>query len=79
MGWQVNFMGANIDVEHEADNLGIESAVSFSADIAGTKKAFGDLAFQLHRAYDEVCDDLTFAMEDRIERRKSRSKDFFKK
>ena len=41
-GWEFIFLAANIDVEHEADNLGInlEEAYSFEASKAGVKKMY---------------------------------------
>ena len=41
-GWEFIFLAANIDVEHEADNLGINlgEAYSFEASKAGVKKMY---------------------------------------
>ncbi len=40
MGWNFNFIGANIDVEKVSHSLNIENAMAFDQDEAGTAKMF---------------------------------------
>ncbi|MCC8070850.1 MAG: hypothetical protein LIO90_03495 [Bacteroidales bacterium] len=40
MGWNFNFIGANIDVQRAASSLNIDNALEFKQDDAGTREMF---------------------------------------
>ncbi len=57
MGWNFNFIGANIDVEYTAQSLNIDNRMAFANDEAGTREMFekerkgrGSYYGRMHRA-----------------------------
>ena len=40
MGWSINFIGANIDVEQVSHDLGIDSCLAFESSASGTREMF---------------------------------------
>lgn len=77
-GWQVNFIGANIDVEKVAAELHIDSAMAFSQDEEGTKAMFSQMAYCSNALYDFEAQECGLSKEERIKNRKSRRTNFFK-
>ena len=79
MGWNFNFIGANIDVDRTARSLNIDNAMAFTQDAEGTKEAFaryGKAQARKSKRMDilmkECCD-----YDARIERLKREEKGFF--
>lgn len=81
MGWTVNLIGANIDVNAMGDRMKIDNRMAFSANVADTKRMWSDYNRNLSEEMDcyanesRMCD---ISVEDRKEMRKARSKNFFK-
>ncbi len=48
MGWTINFIGANIDVDAVASKMNINNAMAFDADSEGTKKMWSDFSRNMH-------------------------------
>lgn len=79
LGWTINFIGANIDVDKVADNLEIDNRMKFDNDSEGTKSMFSRFAsFSAiaaeRRIIEEACQ---MSDEERIEKRKIRGRSFF--
>ena len=80
-GWNVNLIGANIDVDQMAARMNIDNRMAFHATKAGTAdmwQAFSESTSAEMDCYaqESRCMD---AVEDRIASRKSRSKGFFRR
>lgn len=82
LGWNFNFIGANIDVKTAAAALAIdeENALQFDQSEEGTRNMFSHLAESRSRYFDcMACEETApMSMEERIEVRKKASKGFFK-
>lgn len=79
MGWAVNFVGANIDVERVADKLHIDNRQHFDHSVAGMRNAMASIDVHSREVFCEekcYCD---FSPEEKLARRKERSKRFFSK
>lgn len=81
LGWTVNFIGANIDVEKVADDLDIDSRMAFRSDASGTKAMFSKMAmcwesYTKDRISRESDPDLS--QEEKVQLRKTSSKNFFR-
>lgn len=82
MGWNFNFIGANIDVVATAATFAIDNTLEFSQDSEGTRQMFETQSQSRMRYYDRIdacmadtsAPDATFA-----ERAAKASKGFFKK
>lgn len=81
MGWNVNFIGANIDVATEASKLGIDNTLQFTQSNEGTEGMFSAISNCQKGYFDRMsideCD--TMSDDEIIESRKKRSKSFFTK
>ena len=80
IGWNFNFIGANIDVERTARSLNIDNAMAFKQDDAGTKMAFARLAkgqAKLSKRMSDIMMDRDCCYEARIEKLKKDEKTFF--
>lgn len=81
MGWTVNLIGANIDVDEMASKMNIDNRMAFQASPAGTRGMFLNInkccVSRMQEYADEArsCDDV----EERIASRKKRSSKFFGK
>lgn len=80
MGWTFNFIGANIDVDMMSNSLHIDNKMAFSSDEQGTQDMFCEFSrnmmdYEMERMNTEN----SMSREDRVEYRKGRSKDFFKR
>lgn len=80
MGWTVNLVGANIDVEKMGDHMGINRAntQSFMQDEEGTKEMFtrlGNAQKSRYESYNIEANDMS--IEARIQKRKTESEDFW--
>ncbi len=83
LGWNFNFIGANIDVKATAQALAIDedNAISFDQSEEGTQQMFSNLA-KSHACYfdDVACNEAApMSAEEKIEVRKKASKGFFRK
>lgn len=85
MGWTVNLIGANIDLEKMGSDLNIDNRLSFDNNDRSTRIMFNKMSQSIadyemdRRAYEEdgCCEPMS--QEERIKARKSRSASFFKK
>ncbi len=79
-GWTFNFIGANIDVEKVSRTLNIDNAMAWTSSEPGTREMYSKFRDNYSTCmHDFDCEDSTMPVEDRIEMRKKRSKNFFKK
>lgn len=84
LGWTINFIGANIDVERVSASLNIDNSMSFSSDSEGTACMFAKFASDLNDYEEErifmeksmPCCSVEELRESRIKRAKG---NFFKK
>lgn len=80
LGWTINLIGANIDVEAMASKINIDNRMAFTADEKDVDRMFNDLNSATINHCSTYCyEDTSLCMEERIKMRKSASKDFFKK
>lgn len=81
MGWTVNLIGANIDLEAMAYQFGVntENTLAYTQDDAGTHKMWKTFSESARMAYMNECDAVEMNVEERVKARKMRSKSFFKK
>lgn len=81
MGWNVNFIGANIDVATEASKLGIDNTLQFTQSNEGTEGMFCAINNSQTEYFDSMDIEESDSMSDEeiIESRKKRSKSFFTK
>lgn len=80
LGWTINLIGANIDVDDMASKINIDNRMAFTADEKDVERMFNDLnSATINRCSSYCEEDDSMCMEDRIEMRKSASKDFFRK
>lgn len=78
LGWNINFMGANIDVEEVAKKMHIDNTNRFEATAEGVSDSFAQMACCLNSFHEAtVREDRDIDIEERIARRKKRSKNFF--
>lgn len=78
LGWQVNFIGANIDVEKVASGLNIKSVAKFNADADSTLDVFRKVNQQSCTMYCDMEMEASLDDEERLKKRKSRWGSFFK-
>lgn len=80
MGWTVNFIGANIDVDEVASRMNIDNRKRFTSDAEGTHEMFNDFANDMYQ-YEQarIQREMNMCACERRESRKSNSKDFFTK
>lgn len=81
-GWNINFIGANIDVAKVSKSLHIDNAMSFKSDVEGTNDMYVNLNESLS-AYHESRAQMDMAMpnvcrEEKIRYRKEQGKNFFR-
>ena len=83
IGWTINLIGANIDVEEMASNLNIakENSMAYTQSAEGTHAMWKSFGCAISAHMDEEAELLrdTVAPEVRLERRKSSSKNFFRR
>lgn len=80
LGWTINLIGANIDVEEMGKAMNIENRMAFSASKEGTQMMYDALKHNVDVRYCEIAsEDDAMPMSQRIERRKMTAKSFFKK
>lgn len=80
LGWTINLIGANIDVDAMASKINIDNRMAFTADEKDVDRMFGDFndaTFERFEKYSE--EDTSLSKAERIKMRMSSSKDFFKK
>lgn len=84
LGWNFNFIGANIDVDRVAADLSIDNTLSFQQDEEGTEDMFR-IVSESREAYADKFAECDAALpscaspEERIKARKQASKGFFKR
>lgn len=83
LGWNFNFIGANIDVEAVSKKMNIDNSMAFTSDEEGTREMWDNYSASLH-SYEEdrICSELTMScmtQDERIAMRKMKSKSFFRK
>lgn len=77
-GWTFNFIGANIDVEKVSRTLNIDNAMAWTSSEPGTREMYAKFRKDYSDCMvDFANEDSTMPVEDRIEMRKKRSKNFF--
>lgn len=80
LGWTINIIGANIDVDTMSRQLHVDNVMSFKQDHAGTNKMFSNLADSMaERSRVYACEAPNMSCEERVKMRKASSKGFFKK
>ena len=82
MGWTINLVGTNIDVNAMAARMNIctENTMEYSQTEEGTKKMWTDFSDSIDRRYDDEANiHPDFDYESKIKARKSASKKFFTK
>lgn len=79
LGWTINIIGANIDVDAMSRQLNVDNVMAFKQDHAGTNKMFNNLAHSMgQRSKAYACEAPDMSYEERVKLRKSKSKSFFK-
>lgn len=84
MGWTVNLIGANIDLEKMGSQLNIDNRLAFDSDERHTGLMFSKMSQCMvdyeysRRAEEECCEATPMSDEELIENRKKRSFGFFK-
>lgn len=78
LGWTINFIGANIDVDQVANNLNIDNRMSFTSDAEGTNEMFQTF-HDCCLAYEEsrICEERNMSQSERLKHRISKNGDFF--
>lgn len=80
LGWTINLIGANIDVDAMASIINIDNRMAFTADEEDVNRMFGDFNSSARNHYSNLgSGDFSLSKEERIKIRKNYSKDFFKK
>lgn len=80
MGWTVNLIGANIDVEKMADNLNIDNRMSFTQTAQGTQDMFTGMSNACNARYETMAQEAAVpCMAERQAIRKKNAKGFFRK
>ena len=78
LGWNFNFIGANIDVDMVSRRMNIDNAMAFRASSAGTKNMMDKFASNLASYHeDRIVSECAMPPADRVAYRKERSKSFF--
>lgn len=78
LGWNFNFIGANIDVKEVSRRMNINNNMSFSASPKGMSTMMDQLSGCIASFHeDRVCNEINMDVEERIAYRKKRSKKFF--
>lgn len=79
MGWTVNLIGANIDVNKMSKQMNIDNAVSFKATRSGTVEMWGDyMDCQSRKMAEYANESRCYAtVEDRLKSRKMNADNFF--
>ncbi|MDE6444811.1 MAG: VWA domain-containing protein [Muribaculaceae bacterium] len=78
LGWNFNFIGANIDVDMVSRRMNIDNAMAFRASSAGTKNMMDKFASNLASYHeDRIASECAMPPADRVAYRKERSKSFF--
>lgn len=78
LGWQVNFIGANIDVDKVADDLNIQARMNYRSDEIGIRMMHKEYRNAMMAHMDNCDTDVQYSKAERIERRKKRAANFFK-
>lgn len=83
LGWTFNFIGANIDVEAVAKRMNIDNSLAYTSDANGTRHMFENFGacqrnFEATRIRAEEAAP-AMSREEKIHRRMSHSKTFFKR
>ncbi|MDE6578863.1 MAG: hypothetical protein K2J82_07365 [Muribaculaceae bacterium] len=80
LGWNFNFIGANIDVVKVSRKMNIDNSMAFNASAKGTSNMMDRLASNLASYHDDrVMFEKGLDAEEKIQYRKQRSKSFFRK
>lgn len=80
LGWTINLIGANIDVDAMASIINIDNRMAFTADEEDVNRMFGDFNSSARNHYSNLgAGDFSLNKEERTKIRKNYSKDFFKK
>lgn len=80
MGWTINFIGANIDVEATANELHIDNAMAFQSSEEGTYDMFDKFSKTMAEYENSrICEEAALSHEARMAYRKKRNKSFFGK
>lgn len=78
MGWTINLIGANIDVERMGETMNIDNRMAFTSDEEGTSVMYGKFSSHLEDSLNDYAhEDRFMPMEARICERKARSSKFF--
>lgn len=81
LGWTINFIGANIDVDEVASKMNIDNAMAYHSDADGSKDMWDKFNSQnlrhACRFRDSLREEADLCMEEKIEKRKSRASRFF--
>lgn len=79
MGWTINLIGANIDVESLGRKFNIDNNMAFTQTAAGTTAMFDKLKNVSACRMEEMACEAEMPMEERIKERKKKSRGFFSK
>ncbi|MDE6791732.1 MAG: VWA domain-containing protein [Muribaculaceae bacterium] len=78
LGWNFNFIGANIDVEKVSQRMNIDNSMAFKATAKGTADMMDSYSEKLASFHeDRVCHERAMNIDERIAYRKKRSQSFF--
>lgn len=79
MGWTINLIGANIDVEALGRQMNIDNRMAFQQTESGTTQMFRDYNRASSARMSEMACEADMPMASRIDERKKKSKGFFSK
>lgn len=78
LGWTINIIGANIDVDAMSKQLMVDNVMAFKQDAKGTRNMFSGLAGSMAKRSKEYAQEAPgMSIKERIMLRKSKSNDFF--
>ena len=80
LGWTINLIGANIDVDQMASQMNIDNKMSFTATAQGSVDMYDALNSAVGGRYEEIMDEEEFLdIPTRVALRRSQSRGFFDK
>lgn len=77
MGWTINLIGANIDVEALGRQMNIDNNMAFQSTCQGTSQMFSDFSRASRIRMTEMAEECAMTKDQRLEERKKKSKGFF--
>lgn len=78
LGWTINLIGANVDVESLGRAMNIDNKMAFTQDEEGTQAMFSKFSHDSGARMAEMAEEAAMPCAARMEVRKKKSKNFFK-